>query len=190
LHHACRKNASERVIRTLLRVYPRASQIKDDQDKLPIHYACQHGASPAVVGLLLTTYPESIHVKNGFGYTPLDEAKSLDNPKMEPVVKLLQKFKKEQDKKKVENGENAELDSTVTVLQDKITQLERSLAKVSEIGKDMRHDLRRGKDPADVLEKFADKLIELGSSKSKTPLKNRQSTPIKGLFGRGKATKA
>jgi hypothetical protein len=58
------------------------------------------------------------------------------------------------------------------------------------MGKEMRHDLvRRGKDPGDVLEKFADRLIELSGSgisgaksKDKTPLKARQATPVKGLF--------
>jgi hypothetical protein len=49
--------------------------------------------------------------------------------------------------------------------------------------------VRRGKDPGDVLEKFADRLIELSGtsssgtkSKDKTPLKARQATPVKGLF--------
>jgi ankyrin repeat protein len=190
LHHACRKNASERVIRTLLRVYPRATQIKDDQDKLPIHYACQNGASVHVVSLLLSTYPESVNVQNGFGNTPLAEAKSTDNPKMEAVVRVLEKAKKEQDKIKVESGETAELSTKLSVLQEKVDSLERTLNKVFVMGKEMRHDLvRRGKDPGDVLEKFADRLIELSGSgssgsksKDKTPLKARQATPVKGLF--------
>ena len=187
LHHACRKNASERVIRTLLRVYPRATQIKDDQDKLPIHYACQNGASSHVVSLLLSTYPESVNVQNGFGYTPLAEAKSTDNPKMEAVVRLLEKTKREQDKVKAESGESAELASKMTLLEEKIEGLERTLGKVFVLGKEMRHDLvRRGKDPGDVLEKFADRLIELGGAKDpankKTPLKSRQATPVKGLL--------
>jgi ankyrin repeat protein len=190
LHHACRKNASERVVRTLLRVYPRATQIKDDQDKLPIHYACQNGASVHVVSLLLSTYPESVNVQNGFGNTPLAEAKSTDNPKMEAVVRILEKAKKEQDKIKVESGETAEMGLKLSVMQEKIDNLERTLNKVFVMGKEMRHDLvRRGKDPGDVLEKFADRLIELSGtsssgtkSKDKTPLKARQATPVKGLF--------
>ena len=105
LHHACRKSSSERIIRTLLRVYPRAAQIKDDQDKLPIHYACQNGTSPSVVNVLLTTYPESINVKNGFGYTPLAEARALENPKMDPIIHVLEKFKVEQDKIKLDSGD-------------------------------------------------------------------------------------
>ena len=43
-HHACRNNASERVIKTLLTICPGAAQVKDDQEKLPIYYACQNEA--------------------------------------------------------------------------------------------------------------------------------------------------
>jgi len=191
LHHACRKNASERVIRTLLRVYPRASQIKDDQDKLPIHYACQHAASAHVISLLLATYPESVHVQNGFGHTPLGEAKTAaaNNPKMEPVLKMLEKTKREQDKLKAASGETAEVTAKLTLLEDKIAHLDKALSKVAHMGKEIRHELvKKHKDPREVLEKFADRLIELGGDdkKEKTPLKVRNATPIKSLFGRNK----
>lgn len=178
LHLACRKRASERTIRALLRLYPRAAQVKDDQDKLPIHYACQHGAAPATVGLLLTTYPESIDVKNGFGYTPLAEAKALEsNGKVEPVIKVLEKFKKEQDKIKKNSAENIELDHTVSSLKEKVSNLEKTLVKVEDLGKEMRHDLQKNKDPSEVLGKFADRLIELGG-------KSSAKSGRKGLFSR------
>jgi ankyrin repeat protein len=190
LHHACRKNATERIIRTLLRVYPRGAQIKDDQDKLPVHYSCQNGASPVVVSLMLTTYPESINVKNGFGYTPLAEAKALENPKMAPVIKVLDQFKKEQDKIKIDNGENAAFESQLNGLQEKVKQLEQSMAKVVDFGKDLKHDLKKNKDVTDVISRFADNLIDLGSSKNDKPLKSRQLTPSRSLFGRAKTAKA
>lgn len=187
LHHACRKNASERAIRTLLRVYPRAAQIKDDQDKLPIHYACQNGATPAIVQVLLTTYPESINVKNGFGYTPLAEAKAIGSDKMQPVIKVLEKFKKDHEHLKGDSDENSELREQVAALQEKAGRLEKLLGKVTDLGKDMQKDLRK-KDPAEVLERFAGKLADLGGyfGSSKTPLKTRNSTPMRSLFGRGK----
>jgi len=203
LHHACRKNPSDRVVRTLLRVYPRASQIKDDQDKLPLHYAIQHAASAHVVSLLLATYPEAVNVQNGFGYTPLGEAKTNSNPKMEPIVKLLEKTKREQDKIRANQngGENVEIETKLALLEEKVTALDKALGKVAALGKELRHDIvKRGKDPSYVMEKFADRLIEIGngpanSSKNggpkpenKTPLKSRQSTPIKSLFGRGNKT--
>jgi ankyrin repeat protein len=190
LHHACRKNATERIIRTLLRVYPRGAQIKDDQDKLPVHYSCQNGASPVVVSLMLTTYPESINVKNGFGYTPLAEAKAMENPKMDPVIKVLEQFKKEQDKIKVDNGENAAFESQLNGLQEKVKQLEQSMAKVVDFGKDLKHDLKKNKDVSDVLNKFADSLMDLGGKNEKQALKTRQLTPSRSLFGRVKTAKA
>lgn len=193
LHHACRKNASERVIRSLLRVYPRAAQVKDDQDKLPLHYACQHGANTSVISFLLATYPESINVKNGFGCTPMEEAKALDSPKKDEVVKTLSKFKKEHDLNKP-NDDDA--DDKLFALESKISALEKTLGRVALLGKDMKQALKKKKDPTVVLDKFAEDLIVLGSSskkispsktKSGTPLKGRQSsTP--GLFGRGRST--
>jgi len=197
LHHACRKNASERVIRTLLRVYPRAAQIKDDQDKLAIHYACQHGANAAVITFLLATYPESINSENGFGITPLEEVKGLDDPKMEPVLKVLTKFKKELDKSK--GGDKTHvMDERVAALENQIAALESTLGKVALLGKDLKSALRKKKDTVEVLDKFADDLIYLGGAgtnagggggkKTKsiaTPLKGLQATPGKsGLFGR------
>lgn len=192
LHHACRKNASERVIRTLLRVYPRAAQIKDDQDKLPIHYACQHAADKSVLSLLLQTYPESVNVQNGFGLTPLAELKALNHPKMDSCIKLLEKTKKEQDKQRVASGETTETDVKISLLEEQIKHLEKTLGKVSILGKEMKNDLKRKKDPAVIIDKFATALIELGN-RSKTPLRSRQTiTPGKvgGLFGRARTAKA
>jgi ankyrin repeat protein len=189
LHHACRKNASERVIRSLLRIYPRAAQIKDDQDKLPIHYACQHGATASTVNFLLTTYPESINAKNGFGSTPMEEAKALDSPKRDEVVKVLSKFKKEHE---VSNPHDVDTDEKLQTLESKIAALEKTLSKVALLGKDMKHALKKKKDPTIVLDKFAEDLIFLGSKKLKsgsTPLKGRQSSGPGGLFTR-KSSKA
>ena len=164
LHHACRKAASERVIRSLLRVYPRAAQIKDDQDKLPIHYACQNGSNPSVVTILLTTYPESINVRNGFGYSPLAEARATDNPKMEPIIKVLEKFKSQQDKIKTENGENAALEAKLSLMTTRVIALEQALSTVANLGKDLKYNAKKSKDPQALLEKFAEKLstIDVG----------------------------
>lgn len=185
LHHACRKSTSDRTIRTLLRVYPVAAQIRDDQDKLPLHYACQHGAKKEIIQLLLQSYPESVNVQNGFGQTPLAEMRALDNPKLESIVRMMEKIKKEQDKKRGLEGADPVLESTVRDLNEKIENLEKSLGRVTLLGKEMKHDLKKGKDPVAVMEKFSDALIDLGS-RSKTPLKSRQSAPAKGIFGRVK----
>jgi ankyrin repeat protein len=185
LHHACRKNASEHTVRSLVRVYPRAAQIKDDQEKLPIHYACQNGASAAVVQLLLTTYPESINIKNGFGYTPLAEARAMDNPKMKPIIAELEKFKKTQDKIKIENSDNSELEAKLSVMTQRVTALEQALHAVANLGKDLKHNMKKTDDTHALMEKFAEKLstIDVGLSSSSS---HRSETPTKrrGLFGR------
>jgi ankyrin repeat protein len=161
LHHACRKSSSERIIRTLLRVYPRAAQIKDDQDKLPIHYACQNGASPIVVNVLLTTYPESINVKNGFGYTPLAEARALENPKMDPIIHVLEKFKVEQDKIKIDSGENAIFEAKLDALNKRVNHLEKLIGNVMDLGVELKGSVKKAKDPYVLIDRMADRLANL-----------------------------
>merc|ERR1719174_940302 len=89
----------------MLRVYPRGAQVKDDQDKLPIHYACQNISSKGVVNVLLSTFPDSINAKNGFGKTPLEEVKDMENPKMDAIIEIMEKCKREQDKLNIKNGD-------------------------------------------------------------------------------------
>lgn len=193
LHHACRKSSSERIIRTLLRVYPRAAQIKDDQDKLPIHYACQNGTSPSVVNVLLTTYPESINVKNGFGYTPLAEARALENPKMDPIIYVLEKFKVEQDKIKIDAGENAIFEAKLDAMNKRVVHLERLLGQVMDLGVEIKGSIKKAKDPYVLIDRMAERLANLDggaigdgsvfSGKAKDPEPRSRSGP----FGRSKS---
>jgi DNA-binding ferritin-like protein len=151
------------------------------------------------VTCLLTTYPESIDSKNGFGNTPVGEAKAAvqSNPKMSEIVKILQKFKKEQDKIRGVDDDN--MDAKIAALSQKVQSLEKTLSKVSSLGKDLRHNLKRGKDMETILDKLAEDLEMLGGSssssssrgRSSSPMKSRQLTPSKamgGLFGRGKSS--
>mmetsp|Transcript_25301 Transcript_25301/g.36710 ORF Transcript_25301/g.36710 Transcript_25301/m.36710 type:complete len:615 (+) Transcript_25301:114-1958(+) len=184
LHHACRKGASERVVKALLRVYPRGAQVKDDQDKLPIHYACQNGASEIVINGLLTTFPESINVKNGFGYTPLAEARALDNPRMDPIIAILERFKAEQDRIKAENGaldeaggasaaKIANLESTVEKLTGKVSQLESIIMGLSKVGQKAASSMKSGKkgESENALKQFAEALgaLEIRASNGHGP---------------------
>lgn len=182
LHHACRKSSSERIIRTLLRVYPRAAQIKDDQDKLPVHYACQNGASPSVINVLLTTYPESINVKNGFGYTPLAEARALENPKMDPIIQVLEKFKVEQDKIKVGSGENAIFEAKLDALNKRVIELERMLGSAMDLGAELKTSVKKAKDPYTLIDRMASRLANLDGSMGETT----EEEPTKRMFGRGR----
>jgi len=164
LHHVCRKSSSESIARTLLRVYPRAAQIKDDQDKLPIHYAIVNGSSSSIVSILLTTFPESINVKNGFGYTPLAEARSIGNTEMEPMIQILQKFKVEQDKLQIKSGENSIFEAKLDAMNKRVAHLEKLLENVMDLGVEIKGDVRNAKDPYELIERIADGLITLDGS--------------------------
>jgi ankyrin repeat protein len=190
MHHACRKSSSERIIRTLLRVYPRAAQIKDDQDKLPIHYACQNGAIPSVVNVLLTTYPESINVKNGFGYTPLAEARALENPKMDPIIHVLEKFKVEQDKIKIDSGENAIFEAKLDALNKRVVHLEKLLGNVMDLGAEIKTSVKKAKDPYVLIDRMADRLANLdGSTDDSTTARSKDTETKSRVFGRKSATR-
>ena len=173
LHHICRKLSSEGIVRTLLRVYPRAAQIKDDQDKLPIHYAVVNGSSPSVVNILLTTFPESINVKNGFGYTPLAEARSVENPKIEPIIQILQKFKVEQDKLQIQSGENSIFEAKLEAMDKRMAHLEKLLGNVMDLGVEIKGSMRKARDPYELIERIADRLITLDGS---TPIVSTASS--------------
>jgi len=191
LHHACRKKATERTIRTLLRVYPRAAQVKDDQDKLAVHYACQSGSTAPVVTILVQTYPEAVYLENSFGRTPVDEVLLLNNPKLDPVVKILEKAKKDQDRiKAAKNKKHDQTAAHVESLEQQVYDLQRTMGKVAILGREMKNDLKKNnKDALEILEKFSQALIELGGgggggANNKMPLKNRSTT--KNIFGRSK----
>jgi ankyrin repeat protein len=184
LHHACRKSSSERIIRTLLRVYPRAAQIKDDQDKLPIHYACQNGSSPSVINVLLATYPESINIKNGFGYTPLAEARALENPKMDPIIHVLEKFRVEQDKIKLDSGENAVLEAKLEALNKRVIHLERMLGSAMDLGVEIKQNIKKAKDPYSLIDRMADRLATLDGSSPHDMMTSMETKPAVRMFGR------
>lgn len=192
IHHACRKNCSEKVIKALLKTYPKGAQVKDDQDKLPIHYVCQNGGSEDVINVLLAAYPFSINVKNGFGYTPLAEAKAMDNPKMEKVVATLEKFisnnphltsqgeekafqAAEDSSKRAMKAEKvaAEAHEDQQVLMAKVAdleatvgQLQRQLDFLAQVGSEMKSSLAEGVTARECLETFGEKLMNINKISS------------------------
>ena len=176
LHHATRKAATEGVVRVLLRVYPRAAQTPDDTQKLPIHYACQASSngkpSVAVVEQLLSAYPESINIKNGFGYTPLAEAKAADaSAKMGPIIETLEAFRKKQERIRSSNAGDsgsAEMSTAeAAALQARVAALEDALRGIGMVAQDLKSDLvgkkSGGKKDAVLgpVKKFADRLVRI-----------------------------
>jgi len=129
-------------------------------DKLSIHYACQNGSTPGVINTLLTTFPESINVKNGFGYTPIAEAKTLDNSKSEPILNILIKFKKQQDRLKKENGDMPDIEA----MNKRMEHLESMLQHVVALGHELKDGVGRVRNSKDLIEHMADRLIALDPS--------------------------
>ena len=166
LHHACRKNPNNDIIELLLKAYPKGAQIKDDQEKLPIHYAC-HSNNEAVISALLQVYPQSILVKNGFGYTPLAEARALDNPKMDSIIQLLESHHSQfvvsssNDPKNPTTSENDVLKSQVTELNKTVVSLGKVLQGVAQLGNDIQSSLNKGKDSKEVLKSLSERLSNI-----------------------------
>merc|ERR1712087_463851 len=170
LHHACRKSPSPQTVDLLIEAYPKGAQIKDDQEKLPIHYAC-HSSSEVVVEKLLHVYPQSILVKNGFGYTPLAEARAMDNPKMDGIISLLEKFKAEYlpaSSKSVSSTTNPGVRTENEVLKNQVLELNKTVASlgkvlqgVAQLGTDIQSSLAKGKDSKQVLQSLSERLTNI-----------------------------
>ncbi|KAL3816818.1 hypothetical protein ACHAXA_008681 [Cyclostephanos tholiformis] len=69
--HACILfNCPIELVKALIKVYPMACKVYDDQGMLPLHIAFQAGASEEVVLTLLSTYPEAIERVDKKGRLP------------------------------------------------------------------------------------------------------------------------
>ena len=72
LHAALIFNAPVTVVEILLRAFPAAATLKDDQGMLPLHLACRNApVNFEVLEELLTAYPAAVYVKDRKGRTPL-----------------------------------------------------------------------------------------------------------------------
>jgi hypothetical protein len=74
LHGAIVYQSPLKVVEALLKVYPEAAALIDDQGSLPIHLAHKRGSPSTVVKLLLDTYPDCIDVTDRKGRTPTNMA--------------------------------------------------------------------------------------------------------------------
>eukprot|EP00523_Entomoneis_sp_CCMP467_P015044 CAMPEP_0168775842 /NCGR_PEP_ID=MMETSP0725-20121227/5725_1 /TAXON_ID=265536 /ORGANISM="Amphiprora sp., Strain CCMP467" /LENGTH=553 /DNA_ID=CAMNT_0008825493 /DNA_START=58 /DNA_END=1722 /DNA_ORIENTATION=- len=72
LHAALIFNAPLPVVEILLRTFPEASTMKDDQGMLPLHLACRNApVNFEVLEELLTAHPAAVYVKDRKGRTPI-----------------------------------------------------------------------------------------------------------------------
>lgn len=70
LHFACWRNLDEKVVRMLVRVYPRAASTLNGLGLTPLHLAART-RNIGVIGILLQTCPEAACSASVVGYTPL-----------------------------------------------------------------------------------------------------------------------
>ncbi len=87
LHLALREKTSFDVINMLLKVYPKAAELKDEDTNLPLHIAIQTAASNDVIKMLLEAYPKVAMVQDHWGCLPLCHAVHLGAPS--DVIDLL-----------------------------------------------------------------------------------------------------
>mmetsp|Transcript_18156 Transcript_18156/g.37914 ORF Transcript_18156/g.37914 Transcript_18156/m.37914 type:complete len:554 (+) Transcript_18156:531-2192(+) len=71
LHSACARDPPSSFIRDLLRAYPDAAGIRDDQGMYPLHYACGNRASRGVIRQLLEAFPRATRLVDPNGMLPL-----------------------------------------------------------------------------------------------------------------------
>lgn len=71
LHAAIVFGGNEVVIHALLRSFPEAAEMSDDQGMLPLHLAFRHNANEEVIDMLLKIYPEGASVRDRKGRIPI-----------------------------------------------------------------------------------------------------------------------
>jgi len=79
-------NASLDVVKVLMKSYPDAVRVRDENGELPLHIACQE-APLDVIEALVDAYPEGIKIENEFGEFPLSRA--MNHPASLDAIKLL-----------------------------------------------------------------------------------------------------
>ncbi|PYH39927.1 ankyrin repeat domain-containing protein [Aspergillus neoniger CBS 115656] len=110
LHEAAREGKTQ-IAESLLSANPKLSNVKDDDDRLPIHWAVAYNRLP-IVELLISSkhFDPDVEVRHylndGSGWTPLMIASSLKNAEGDPIIDLLLKKGADVSTKSV-SGQNA-----------------------------------------------------------------------------------
>eukprot|EP00591_Stephanopyxis_turris_P007017 CAMPEP_0195524440 /NCGR_PEP_ID=MMETSP0794_2-20130614/24261_1 /TAXON_ID=515487 /ORGANISM="Stephanopyxis turris, Strain CCMP 815" /LENGTH=379 /DNA_ID=CAMNT_0040654655 /DNA_START=100 /DNA_END=1239 /DNA_ORIENTATION=+ len=71
LHSACRDNFLFHKVRKIVRDFPDAVEMRDNDLKTPLHHAAESNTSTKVIGLLLTKSAKTLLMKDSAGKTPL-----------------------------------------------------------------------------------------------------------------------
>ena len=87
LHLAAQSQASESVIKALIKANTKAAEARNKSNNTPLHDAAKYRASAGVVRILLETYPDAVYIQNQYGNLPLHCATAYQAPS--EVVTLL-----------------------------------------------------------------------------------------------------
>ena len=72
LHFAMIFSAPVSVVDALLKAYPAAAHMTNDQGMLPLHLAYRNGVEDSVTNLLIAAYPQGVYFKDYKGRVPLE----------------------------------------------------------------------------------------------------------------------
>lgn len=79
LHAAIVFGANEVVVHALLRSFPEAAEMTDDQGMLPVHLAFRHNANEEIIDMLLKIYPEGANLRDRKGRVPITLVRVSDD---------------------------------------------------------------------------------------------------------------
>ncbi len=102
MHDAIEEGASVEVIQLIIKEYPDALKVKDNNGRLPLYHAVSCGASVEVIQLLVKEYPDAVRKKDDFGSLPLHWAVGCGAS--DEVIQLLVKEYPDALKEKNEDG--------------------------------------------------------------------------------------
>ena len=93
---------------------------------------------------------------------------------------VLEKFKVEQDKIKIDSGENAIFEAKLDALNKRVIHLEQLLGNVMDLGVEIKSSVKKAKDPYVLIDRMADRLANLdGAAEDTTPIQTTTSSTTK-----------
>jgi hypothetical protein len=103
---------------------------------------------------------------------------------MEPIIHVLEKFKVEQDKIKIDSGENAIVEAKLDALTRRVMHLEKLIGNAMDMGAEIKGSVKKAKDPYILIDRMADRLANLDVTEEQEPI----ATKSKGRYlSRGRA---
>jgi hypothetical protein len=104
---------------------------------------------------------------------------------MDPIIHVLEKFKVEQDKIKVDAGENAIFEAKLDAMNKRVVHLEMLLGQVMDLGVEVKGSVNKAKDPYVLIDRIAERLANLDGSIDEPVSSTKDNAPrSRGPFGR------